>query len=269
MPIDRAGNTFDQARILNTTTRKSVVRDRIDRSDRTDFYTFTLNKSSTVNLKLNRLKGNLDLELFDADGGLIGRSRNKKKKSEQVKETLEAGTYYVKVKRKGGNSNYRLKSTFRDASQSESIPPVNPQSTTGEGASFINEVLELTNAERQKFNLPNLTLNQGLSNAAQIQSEDLAKNDFFAHTSPTGTTLADRLADGGYTRYSTAGENIAAGQITAAQVVEEWMNSPSHRENILEKDFTELGVGYYFLANDTGDVNYNHYWTQTFGRPMN
>lgn len=268
MPIDRAGNTFNQARTLDA-TGKSVVRDRIDRSDRTDFYTFTLNKSSNVNLKLNRLKGNLDLELFNADGGRISRSRNKKNKSERIKETLEAGTYYIKVKRKGGNSNYKLRSTFRDAPQSESIPPVNPQSTPGDGADFINEVLTLTNNERQKANLPALTLNRNLSRAAQIQSEDLGDNDFFAHTSPTGTTLADRLRSGGYNRYATAGENIAAGQLTAQQVVDEWMASPGHRANILDEDFTELGVGYYFLANDTGDVNYNHYWTQTFGRPMN
>jgi uncharacterized protein YkwD len=133
---------------------------------------------------------------------------------------------------------------------------------------LINEVLALTNVERTQNGLSPLTLNPLLSHAAQIQSEDLAFNDFFAHTSPTGVGLADRLNTAGYTRYQIAGENIGAGQLTAAQVVQEWMASPSHRANILKSDFTELGVGYYFLANDTGEVNYNRYWTQNFGAPM-
>ena len=47
------------------------------------------------------------------------------------------------------------------------------------------------------------------------------------------------------------------------------MNSPGHRANILNENFTEIGIGYTYLENDTGSVNYNHYWTQVFGRPLN
>ena len=280
MPIDRAGNTFSQARSLGISSGKAVFRDRIDQSDRKDVYTFTLSKSSNLKLKLNKLKGNLDLNLFDAQGRLIAKSRNKKKKAEKIKQTLDAGTYYIQVKRKGGNSNYKLKSVLREVTTESTpdpnIPVVEPtaDSTKTEAektqqVTFMNEVLALTNVERRNANLPEFTLNQNLSKAAQIQSEDLAIGDFFAHTSPTGTTLADRLAVGGYTDYATAGENIAAGQASAEQVVREWMESPSHRENILDPEFTELGVGYYFLENDTGEINFNNYWTQTFGRPMN
>lgn len=280
MPIDRAGNTFSQSRSLEISSGKAVFRDQIDQNDRKDFYTFTLSKSSNVNLKLNKLKGNLDLNLFDAEGSLIAKSRKKKKKAEKIKQTLGAGTYYIQVKRKGGNSSYKLKSVLREVSTGSTpdpnIPVVEPTANSTEAeaekaqrVTFMNEVLALTNVERRNANLPEFTLNQNLSNAAQIQSKDLAQKDFFAHISPTGKTLADRLEESGYTGYATAGENIAAGQISAEQVVREWMESPSHRENILDSEFTELGVGYYFLENDTGEINFNNYWTQTFGRPMN
>ena len=206
---------------------------------------------------------------------MLAKSRKNKNKSEKIKQTLEPGTYYIEVKRKGGNSKYKLKSILREVSTDPAIPTIDIKEAPSETAeikaerqTFIDEVLRLTNLERQKAKLSDLTLNQSLNNAAQIQSEDLALGDFFAHTSPDGTTLADRLETGGYTSYSTAGENIAAGQVTAQQVVDEWMASPSHRDNILESDFTELGVGYYFLEQDTGEINFNRYWTQTFGRPM-
>lgn len=282
MPIDRAGNTFAQARSLEITSGKAVFRDRIDRSDRSDFYTFTLNKSSSAKLHLGRLKGNLDLKLFDSQGSLIAKSQNRKKKAEKIQQSLDPGTYYIQVRRKGGNSNYKLRAVLRETATESApdptIPVLDPRSTSSDPdtgiekeshTAFINEVLALTNVERSNANLSELTLNQNLSNAAQIQSEDLATGDFFAHTSPSGKSLADRLKEGGYNRYATAGENIAAGQGSAEQVVQEWMASPSHRANILDPDFTELGVGYYFLENDTGDINYNHYWAQAFGRPMN
>ncbi|UBF24763.1 CAP domain-containing protein [Kovacikia minuta CCNUW1] len=61
------------------------------------------------------------------------------------------------------------------------------------------------------------------------------------------------------------GENIAAGYSTPEQVVQGWINSPGHRANLLNPSYTELGIGYYYLANDTGSVNYKSYWTQDFG----
>ncbi|MEM7591047.1 MAG: CAP domain-containing protein [Cyanobacteria bacterium P01_A01_bin.83] len=132
---------------------------------------------------------------------------------------------------------------------------------------LINQVLELTNAERAKAGLNPLRLDNQLSQAAQGHSDSMGEDDFFSHTGADGSTAFDRIKDTGYV-YSTAGENIAAGQRTAQQVVEGWMNSPGHRANILNADYTEIGIGYEFLENDTGSVNYNHYWTQVFGTPL-
>ena len=133
---------------------------------------------------------------------------------------------------------------------------------------LINQVIELTNAEREKAGLKPLTLNNELAQAAQGHSESMATDDFFSHTGADGSNVSDRVEDAGY-EYSRAGENIAAGQQTAEEVVEGWMNSTGHRENILNPDFTEIGIGYELLENDTGSVNYNHYWTQVFGTPLN
>ena len=133
---------------------------------------------------------------------------------------------------------------------------------------LIEQVVELTNVERAKEGLQPLKLNDRLLDAAQDHSNDMAQDDFFSHTGADGSTVGDRVRASGY-QYSTAGENIAAGQITAAQVVEGWMNSPGHRANILNPNYTEIGVGYEYLQNDTGSVNYNYYWTQVFGTPSN
>lgn len=133
---------------------------------------------------------------------------------------------------------------------------------------LINQVLELTNAERAKAGLSPLKLNSQLVDAAQDHSSDMAYDDFFNHTGVDGSNPSDRVQDTGY-QYSTVGENIAAGQRTAAEVVEAWMNSPGHRANILNARYTEIGIGYEFLENDTGSVRYKHYWTQVFGTPLN
>ncbi|WP_127081260.1 CAP domain-containing protein [Dulcicalothrix desertica] len=132
---------------------------------------------------------------------------------------------------------------------------------------FINRIVELTNAERQKAGLSLLRLNSQLAVAAQKHSSDMAVQDYFNHQAKNGSSPFDRIKATGY-RYSRAAENIYAGGSTPEDAVKGWMNSPGHRQNILNPEYQEIGVGYYFLANDTGSVNYKHYWTQVFGTPM-
>ena len=129
---------------------------------------------------------------------------------------------------------------------------------------LIEQVLKLTNEERKKANLDPLKLNSKLSSAADSHSDSMAKDDFFSHTGKNGSSVGDRVRDTGY-NYLRVGENIAAGYSTASAVVSGWMNSSGHRANILNPNYTEIGIGYEFLQADTGSVNYNHYWTQVFG----
>ncbi|UCZ51394.1 CAP domain-containing protein [Bacillus shivajii] len=115
-------------------------------------------------------------------------------------------------------------------------------------------VIELTNAERRNHNLPELETHNQLSNVARVKSEDMQEDNYFSHTSPTYGSPFDMIRDFDVD-YSAAAENIAQGQQSPEQVVESWMNSEGHRQNILNGDFTHIGVGYEENGN---------YWTQMF-----
>ena len=127
-------------------------------------------------------------------------------------------------------------------------------STTGEVSAFEQEVLDLTNAEREKYGLQPLTLDTELSKVARVKSEDMAANNYFDHTSPTYGTPFEMMKQFGIS-YTSAAENIAQGQTTPAQVVQAWMNSQGHRKNILNSSYTHIGIGH------AADGNY---WTQMF-----
>jgi uncharacterized protein YkwD len=105
-----------------------------------------------------------------------------------------------------------------------------------------------------------LTMNPALRCAARVHSKQMVTEDFFDHTTPWGESPWDRMMAAGYS-YSTAGENIAAGNSTAASTMQQWMDSDGHCSNIMNADFTEIGVGYY------PGGGYGHYWTQNFGTP--
>ncbi|MEG4855054.1 CAP domain-containing protein [Microcoleus sp. B5-D4] len=145
-----------------------------------------------------------------------------------------------------------------------SVSQVAPTSTN---QNFIYRVLELTNLERSKLGLSPLTLNTQLLNAAENHSQNMAMQDFFSHTGKDGSSFTSRITATGY-QFSAAAENIAAGSSTPEQVVSSWMNSSGHRTNILNPNLKEIGIGYYFLADDTGTENWNHYWTQVFATSL-
>ncbi|MCX5400013.1 CAP domain-containing protein [Streptomyces sp. NBC_00102] len=117
-------------------------------------------------------------------------------------------------------------------------------------------VLTLVNQERSKVGCSPVTLSSSLTSLAQNFSQDMAARDFFDHTDPDGDTPWDRAAAAGIT--NLGGENIARGQADAQAVMDSWMNSEGHRANILNCDYTTLGVGVYIA--DGGP-----WWTQDFG----
>ncbi|WP_163583253.1 CAP domain-containing protein [Gracilibacillus saliphilus] len=119
---------------------------------------------------------------------------------------------------------------------------------------FEQEVVALTNEERQKQGLPALEIDAELSKVAKQKSEDMATNGYFSHNSPTYGSPFDMIQQAGID-YRTAGENIAKGQQTPEEVVNAWMNSEGHRANILNENFTHIGVGY---------VEQGNHWTQQF-----
>ncbi|MGP4067072.1 CAP domain-containing protein [Halobacillus sp. B29] len=138
----------------------------------------------------------------------------------------------------------------------QAVPQENTtdQADQSEVSDFEQQVVELTNQERAKQGLEPLELDTELSAVAGDKSLDMQKNDYFSHTSPTYGSPFDMLKDYGID-YRTAGENIAMGHTSPEQVVQGWMNSEGHRKNIMNPNFTHIGVGY---------VEDGNYWTQMF-----
>ena len=136
---------------------------------------------------------------------------------------------------------------------------------------FENQVLTLVNQKRAagakcggvtKPKVAALTSNAALRCAARFHSKDMGTKNFFSHTGSNGSNFVTRIGNAGYT-WTSAGENIAAGQTTPTAVVNGWMASTGHCNNIMNGNYKHLGVGYYYA----GTATYKHYWTQDFGKP--
>ena len=140
-------------------------------------------------------------------------------------------------------------------------PHRGPQSRTADPQDDVRrDVLDLVNAHRRGHGCGDLGLDDRLTAAARGHADDMAEHGYFAHRSPAGDRAGDRIRAEGYA-WRLFAENIARGQDTAAEVVDDWMNSPSHRENILACRLHDLGVG---LTLDAGRTPY---WVQNFATP--
>lgn len=105
-----------------------------------------------------------------------------------------------------------------------------------------SKVVMLTNNLRVSAGIPKLKENVKLDASAVFKAEDMVEKNYFAHESPEGNRLAYFLAKAGY-KYRSAGENLAIGYFDATEVVAAWKASPTHKANMLDKDFTEIGIG--------------------------
>ncbi|WP_339213267.1 CAP domain-containing protein [Solibacillus sp. FSL W8-0372] len=145
--------------------------------------------------------------------------------------------------------------TTQTSTQSPAKQPTNTVASNSSDIDAIEAaVVELTNAERVKAGLQPFKTHAPLMAAAREKSQDMKDKNYFSHTSPTYGSPFDRLKALGIS-YKAAGENIAKGQRTAQEVVTAWMNSEGHRANILNANFTHIGVGY---------VKDGNIWTQQF-----
>ena len=117
------------------------------------------------------------------------------------------------------------------------------------------EILHLVNVERRKAGVPALKLSRELYRPAMIRAREIIKS--FSHTRPNGLPFSSVFYG---ISYKTVGENLAAGQTSCEMVVQQWMDSPGHRANILNKKFKFLGVAYIY----DGKGRYKHYWVQEF-----
>ena len=121
--------------------------------------------------------------------------------------------------------------------------------------SYAEQVVKLVNEERAKAGLPALTMDADITAAANVRAKEIKQS--FSHTRPNGSSFSSALKEQGVS-FRGSGENIAWGQKSPEQVMNGWMNSDGHRANILNKNFKNIGVGYY---QDENGVNH---WVQLF-----
>ncbi|RYL95911.1 hypothetical protein EWI07_00465 [Sporolactobacillus sp. THM7-4] len=159
--------------------------------------------------------------------------------------------------------------TIQPAKPVQQAKPAQPARNTGSNRAsaapaasqmnaFEQKVVDLTNQQRSKAGLKPLKAdNRSLSRMARDKAQDMRDKNYFDHQSPTYGSPFDMMKKYGI-HYSSAGENIAAGQKSPEEVVQGWMNSPGHRANILNANYTTIGVGY------VQGGSYGSYWVQEF-----
>lgn len=157
-----------------------------------------------------------------------------------------------KAQNPGNTQNKNDKDNKEDQDDSSK----NEQISAGQ-SSMTSQVVNLVNSERAAQGLTALQKDSRLAALAQQKAEDMAKKQYFSHTSPTYGSAFDMLKAAGYS-YKTAGENIAMGQKSAASVMDGWMHSSGHRANILHTSYEKIGVGYAVSADGMP------YWVQIF-----
>ena len=129
----------------------------------------------------------------------------------------------------------------------------------------VRDLLEYTNQRRQETGLNTLVLNESLTKAAESKARDMFKNGYWAHVSPSGAEPWDFILGQDYD-YVYAGENLAKNFSNSKEVVGAWMDSPSHRENLLNKNYDEIGFA---VVNGVMDGYETTLVVQMFGRPRN
>lgn len=254
-------------KIITLTSQDATYRGQLSARKTDWIYRFNLTKSSQVRIQHKGIGFSSKVELIQdinrnaqLDAGEVMRTAIVRG---QISDTFNvskahAGTYFLRVSRNQENfAEYALQASVSVSTSSKR------NTENGKNNNFINRVFQLTNAFRQQNQLPPLGYNAQLADAAQTHSRNMALQDFFSHIGQDASTSSSRILSTGY-RYFLSAENIAAGHPTPEAVVQGWIDSPGHRANLLNPNLREIGVGHYFLAKDTGDINYHNYWTQVF-----
>lgn len=184
------------------------------------------NNNQSPNFKMNQNQQRQDYSRF----------QNKNNNQNNPQQTQEQQT------KKQNDQNQNVN---QGTAQENNKQPAQNQTTQDNKTNnnYVQSVIELTNAERQKEGLPALEGYTELSNVAQEKAQDMNQKGYFSHTSPTYGSPFDMIRDFGID-YQSAGENIAKGQQSPEEVVNAWMNSEGHRANILDNKFTHIGVGF-------------------------
>ena len=170
------------------------------------------------------------------------------KKTSNVNTKKTSNTNAKKTSNKTSNENSK-------SSNNNTSNKTNKTTVTGNfNQTEAKKLLGLVNKVRKENGLKEVSWNSSLENSAKIRAKETSTK--FAHTRPNGSRYNTAIN----TKYKTSGENIAAGQSSATEVFNSWMNSEGHKKNILSPNFTQIAVAVYYNENST----YQYYWSQLF-----
>ncbi|PKV89301.1 CAP domain-containing protein [Streptomyces sp. TLI_146] len=136
-------------------------------------------------------------------------------------------------------------------------PPRTDNAPTGTAAAYVQQVVDLANAERAKAGCSPFKADRRLNASAQAHADDMAARNYYEHNSPEGRNAGDRMSAAGYDWHKW-GENIHRGPKSPADAMRDWMKSPGHRANLLDCGFKDIGVGVNLSGNGP-------WWVQNFG----
>jgi uncharacterized protein YkwD len=128
----------------------------------------------------------------------------------------------------------------------------------------VEKLLELTNRQREQNNLPPLSYNEKLAKAAQEKAQNMFQNNYWSHYAPDGTTPWDFVLHAGY-EYEYAGENLAKNFLFSQGVVDAWMNSKTHADNIMRREYSEIGFA---IVDGVLNGEETTLVVQMFGKPL-
>ena len=119
---------------------------------------------------------------------------------------------------------------------------------------LAQRLLALINEERVKAGVPPLSSDWALAAAAQVEAQALSEAGNLSHLAPDGASLVARVERAGYGSWSVLAENVAAGPASPEEVLAAWLASPTHWENLLNPEYAQAGVGYYYYSES------GHFW---------
>ncbi|SEP63103.1 uncharacterized protein, YkwD family [Virgibacillus subterraneus] len=218
-----------------------------------DAISFTKTDESSGDLQTDQIEnqqnqGNFNIDMFGL--GEDDKNWNQREQSRQGLDRQDQGQLRRDQQQRNQGQEGQTQQE-QDQQTEDEANQTQPQQGQNE---FTSNVIKLTNQERSNQGLSPLKAHKKLSNVARNKARDMQSNGYFSHNSPTYGSPFDMMKNAGVS-YQSAGENIARGQQSPQQVVDAWMNSQGHRENILNESFTHIGVGH----TESGD-----YWSQMF-----
>ncbi|SES90175.1 uncharacterized protein, YkwD family [Salinibacillus kushneri] len=256
---------FKKIAMLTALSSAVIFGSAFDKADAEQNHSFNHNISYFVNgengslmkesqMNINKLMNQL-MENYNMNWKEFNQKQDQGEKPAQKEQPVkEPSAKDPSKEQKQEQAQEKAPEQEREQAQEQAKETENSQSQESNLSQFEQEVVDLTNQEREKQGLAPLKIDKELSKVAREKSRDMAENNYFSHNSPNYGSPFNMMKSYGIT-YRTAGENIAKGQRTPEEVVNGWMNSEGHRANILNENFTHIGVGY---------VEQGNHWTQQF-----